>query len=273
MTGAKALRGKTTAFLAIAAPVLAGLAYMAAFGAPAHYLLVNGVALALAFLWIALGARPASAPVRRAIIALFLALLFLPLATGPYLNGIARWLPLGPFILHAGSLLIPALVVLCVDEPDYTAPILLAALLAALLQPDAASGFALTFAAVGLHDRSRDWKTGLTAVVGFVASLVMAVRGDLPPQPFVERVLVEAAGHHPAFALVLFITLAACFALILFTVSPERRVRLSLAGSLFGFSIVALMENYPSILIGYGAAPILGYGLALGLVNRRAQTA
>ena len=45
------------------------------------------------------------------------------------------------------------------------------------------------------------------------------------------------------------------------------RVRHALAGSLFGFSLAAIVSNYPSVLIGYGAAPIIGYGLALALAD------
>ena len=44
-------------------------------------------------------------------------------------------------------------------------------------------------------------------------------------------------------------------------------VRHALAGSLFGFSLAAIVSNYPSVLIGYGAAPIIGYGLALALAD------
>ena len=44
-------------------------------------------------------------------------------------------------------------------------------------------------------------------------------------------------------------------------------VRHALAGPLFGFSLAATVSNYPSVLIGYGAAPIIGYGLALALAD------
>jgi hypothetical protein len=33
------------------------------------------------------------------------------------------------------------------------------------------------------------------------------------------------------------------------------------------------VSNYPSVLIGYGASPILGFGLALGLLARRPRQA
>jgi hypothetical protein len=39
--------------------------------------------------------------------------------------------------------------------------------------------------------------------------------------------------------------------------------RYALAGTFAGVSLAALMSKSPHILIGYGAAPIIGYGLAL----------
>lgn len=241
---------------------------MAAMGAPTSYLAVNAGALVLATAWILFGEDPRTAKPRRVLMLVLLALLFVPLITGPHLNGIARWLPLGPFTLHAGALAFPALAVLAAREKDYVAPALLVALLAAFFQPDAALGFAVVFAAIGLHDTMRDWQLGLVVIVGFLASIMMALKGELPAQPYVERVLVDAAMVNPLLGLALFVALAGGFVLILRAVPLDRHARFALAGSLFGFSLMAILSNYPSVLIGYGAAPILGYGFALGLIER-----
>lgn len=241
---------------------------MAAMGAPTSYLAVNAGALVLATAWILFGEAPRTAKPRRVLMVVLLALLFVPLITGPHLNGIARWLPLGPFTLHAGALAFPALAVLAAREKDYVAPALLVALLAAFFQPDAALGFAVVFAAIGLHDTMRDWQLGLVVIVGFLASIMMALKGELPAQPYVERVLVDAAMVNPLLGLALFVALAGGFVLILRAVPLDRHARFALAGSLFGFSLMAILSNYPSVLIGYGAAPILSYGFALGLIER-----
>jgi hypothetical protein len=241
---------------------------MAAMGAPVRYLVINAAALGLALPWLLFGRMPVSTRTRRVLVVALLALLFVPLLTGPQLNDIARWLPLGPFTLHAGALAFPALAVLAAHEKDYAAPILLAALLAASFQPDAALGFAIVGAAVGLHDAMRDWQVGGVVIVGFLASIMTALKGELPAQPFVERVLVDAAMVQPLLALVLFAALVAAFVLMLKFVSLGRDARFALAGALFGFSLMAILSNYPSVLIGYGAAPILGYGFALGLIER-----
>jgi hypothetical protein len=250
---------------ALAVPVLAGIAYLAAFGAPTTFVLVNSIALVLAALWIAVAPGLAGLWPRRLIALGCIVLLFLPLVTGPTTAGISRWLPLGPFTLHAGMLAVPVLVAFAAIETDYAPPLLLTALIAAFLQPDAATGFALTFAAVGLYHVTRDWKIAVVAIIGFFASLIMAMRGELPPQPFVERIFADLIFAAPIAAALLFAALVTGFFLILHVAPAAREVRYTIAGSLFGFAIMAIMSHYPTPLVGYGAAPILGFGLALGL--------
>lgn len=260
------MRARAVAILALAIPVMAGLAYLFSFDAPRSYLLVNGAALSVAAMWIAFAPAPSSTAARRALIAALLLALFVPLATGPFLSGVARWLPVGPFHLHAGMLAVPLLAVLAGDEPDHAPGILSIALLAALLQPDMATGAALMLAAVGLYDATKDWRYGVFAIVAFTASLVAATRGELPAQPFVERVIFLLARTDPLAALGLLATLLASFYLIVGAMPGHTASRKALAGSLFGFSFAGLVSNYPSALIGYGAAPIVGFGLALGLL-------
>ena len=256
-------RRRLPALLALAVPVLAGLAYLAGFGAPRAYLAINAGALVLGLVWIGVGRMPGGSRVRRTLAIILIVLFALPLLTGPEVNDVTRWLPLGPIVLHAGMITLPLLVVIAARAGEDAPPLLLAALLVAVLQPDAASALALTFACVGLHHASQDWRLGLAAIVAFIAAIVAALRGELPAQPFVERVLVEAAFAEPLAALALLAALVASFFLILHAVPMERTARFGLAGSLFGFSVAAMVSNYPSALIGFGAAPILGYALAL----------
>lgn len=260
------MRDRRIAILALAIPVLAGLAYLYAFDAPASYLAVNAGALAVAALWIAFAPPLPSRIGRRVLIALLLLLLFVPLATGPSLNSVERWLPLGPVNLHVGMLAVPLLATLAGEEPDHAPAILSIALFAAFLQPDMATGAALMLAAVGLYDATRDWRHAVFAIIAFTASLVAAMRGELPAQPFVERVIFLLARTDPLAALGLLAALVASFYLIVGALPGRETSRKALAGSLLGFSFAGLVSNYPSALIGYGAAPILGFGLALGVL-------
>lgn len=261
------MKARLVSLVPLALPVLAGLAYLWLVGAPRTYPAINAAALAVASV-LALGAPAIETPRARRMVALVLiALLFLPLATGPHVNGIARWLPLGSFAVHSGALVFPALVVLAARDEDYAPPMLLAALLAATLQPDAATSLAVMLAAVGLYTARDDWRMVPVAGIAFFASLVAGLRGELPAQPFVERVLVHLALEAPAGAFALALALLASFFLLAHALAAERSVRHGLAGGFFGFCLAALVSNYPTILVGYGASPILGFGLAIGLAT------
>lgn len=264
------VRERLPALLALAIPVAAGALYMALAGAPSHFALTNLAALVVASAWTAFGRGPHTALSRHLMTGVLLVTLLAPLAVSPEMSSVTgdsvrRWFPLGPLTLHTGMLATPGLCVLAARNRTLAAPILLAATALAFLQPDAATGFALTFAAVGLHHVTRDWKVGVTAIIGFLASINMALRGELAPQLFVERVLVQAADTSVLLSIALGLALIAAFALVLFAIPFDKAKRFTLAGLLFGFAIMALMSNYPTPLIGYGAAPILGFGIAFGL--------
>lgn len=250
------------ALLAIALPVLAGLAYMALRGAPPSYPIVNAIALALAAALVLVGLPEVGERARRIAGAGLLALFALPLLTGPETSGIARWLPLGPFILHAGMLTIPALGVLAARENVLGPAALFAALLVALAQPDFASAFALTGAAIGLYQVRGDWRIGLVIIAGFFIAISAALRGELPPAPFVERVLQDATAASPAMAAILALALAGSVVAMLFGTGLPRTARYPLGMSLVGFLLAALINNYPTPLAGYGAAAIIGFAFA-----------
>lgn len=264
-SGQVAGSGRALAALPLAIPGLAGLAYLASAGAPHSYVLINAGALTAGTALAAFAPELRGVLLLRVLTAALLTILFLPLLTGPSVQGVERWLPRGPLTVHSGMLVLPALAVLAARDPDYAAPILLASLFAAFLQPDAATGFAITFAAVALHDVTRDWRVGVAAILAFFATLMMAVRGELPPQKFVERIFVDLLVAAPLAAAAVFLTLVAAFFLMLWCAPAGKPVRYAMAGALFGFVLMALLSHYPTPLVGYGAAPIIGFGLALWL--------
>ena len=263
--------GRLSALLALAIPVLAGLAYMAGNAAPPSYLLINAGMLGAGLAIIAFGGGMV-APVlsyRRAVIIALLGLFALPLVTGPAVAGVARWLPLpGGLALHSGMLLLPLLAAIAAhDEKDGTMA-LLAALLITLLQPDGASAAAITVAAIGLARAWGGWQMPLVAAVGLLVTVLATLRGELEPQAFVERVLAEAMLAHPLIGLALLAAQIAGFCLIAFAPHQPRPARMAVGGTLFGFAIMSLMNVYPAPLLGFGAAPIIGYALALALLGR-----
>ena len=179
-----------------------------------------------------------------------------------------RWISLGPVQLHSGSLAIPLLACLAARERRLAALILLAAVVLAALQPDAASVLALLCASAGLGIAQRDWKTGAVGLIAAVAAFGAHARGILPPQAFTERVLTELLLAAPLAALGLVLALLASLLLILGKIDQDAPPRHALAGVLAGFTLAGILADYPSILIGYGASPILGFALALAITRK-----
>ncbi|MBB3035287.1 hypothetical protein [Alteriqipengyuania lutimaris] len=258
-------RERFPALFAIALPVLAGLAYMALSGAPRSYPIVNGGSLILAGAIVLAGPPRLERRARLIVGGVLLALFALPLLTGPSVNGIARWLPLGPVILHAGMLTVPALVLLAAGDDKLGPPALAAALLLALAQPDFASAFALTGGAVGMYQARRNWRIGLVIILGFLIAIAAALQGELPAVPFVERIVIDALRTSPAMAALLALSLLGSVLLMLFATGLPRAVRYPVGMSMFGFLLASLISNYPTPLAGYGAAAIIGFALAHAL--------
>jgi hypothetical protein len=266
----KVLARNWGALAALAIPVIAGIAAMADQGAPAIFWQVNLAALVAGLAWVALGSGPSNPIAQRILVACLLILLALPLVTGPDVNGITRWIPVFDLSLHSGMITIPALAALASQDEKHGFLFLLAAGAIALLQPDGASLFAVTFAAVGLNHTMGGWKWGVTAIIAFFAAIHAVLVGELPAQPFVERMLADLALASPLLAIAAGMALLAGFLLMVFAIPFPRPARMAIAGTLFGFTVISMLNNYPTPLIGYGASSILGYALALGLAPKEA---
>ncbi len=257
---------RVSTIAALAMPSLVGLTYLALAGAPKNYLLVNGVALLLSLALIATDWPRVKRAHHLPILLVAVALLLVPFVSGVAINGVARWLPVGPLVLHAGLLTIPAISVLSAEKDVVGRAALLLALLAAFMQPDAGTGLALTGAAIGLYLARPHWMTGGIALLGFLASMSMLLRGELPAQPFVERILIDAADLSWWLAGGMLLAMPITVVMLAGLRGGTASQRYALAGSFAGFSLAALVSNYPFPLLGYGASAILGYGLGLKLI-------
>ncbi len=102
--------------LPLALPALAGLAYLVAFGAPARLIAVNAGALAVALAGVRWGRLPPGKTARLGLAAMAVGLLALPPLLAHEVGGVSRWLPLYPFQLHAGLLLLPLVTVIAASE-------------------------------------------------------------------------------------------------------------------------------------------------------------
>ena len=184
---------------------------------------------------------------------LLLALFALPLLTGPRLDGIARWIPAGPGDAARRMLTLPALA-------------LLAACDRALRAGGPAWGGAGQHASArrGERDgaglrrcrnrrRPTNRRFGLVALAGLLAAVAAALRGDLPPQPFVEHVMASRAPIGCGGGR-LVLEPGGSFALILRPGSAGPRRTLRARRDAARFTAAAMIANYPTPLIGYGAS-------------------
>jgi cell division protein FtsW (lipid II flippase) len=259
------------AALALLIPCLAGLAYLALFGAPASYIALNACVLATGLVWVMFGRLPAGAGAMRAVMFGLVSLLALPMVTGPEVDGITRWIRLGGFSLHIGMAVIPLIAVLSAQDKKFGRIAQLSAMLLALWQPDPATALAMILAAIGANVAQRDPVWIAFALLGLCAAAAAAFLPNLPPQTFVEQIIPDLLVTSPLTALALALSLVASIALMLYPKGPDQAPRFALAGALAGFTLASLIGNYPTPLIGYGAAAIFGFALALARRNGTPQ--
>lgn len=268
-------QGPARPAVALTLAVLVGLAGLRIGGAPLSYLIVNAAALALALAFaFALRRIPSRTLIRASLVACPV-LALAALLIGPEVDGVHRWLPLGPLRLHAAMLAGPVFVAALQleDSPLATAAsVALAAVIA--FQPDFATALALTCAAALLL-AARVSRGRIIALVAALASLgtTVMVGDQLQPVPFVEGVLQALFSQNSLLGALAVAALIA--AILLPALNPASRMQggLALSGWFAGLTIASLVGNYPTPLIGYGAAPIIGYGLALALLGRTPRPA
>lgn len=202
----------------------------------------------------------------------------------PGVEGVRRWISLGPVQLHAAFVVIPALlIVLCaivrqelLGGPAWRFPCLSGTAGGVLmLQPDAsqASAFAVAAAAVLLQRGplySSHWAAGS---IVFGAALLAWWRPDpLEAVPHVEGIMGLAATLGGGWVIASALALALLplpFIVVALSRREHRPEGYSLA-AYFGMVCVApLVGPYPVPILGFGLSPILGYFAALGWIIRR----
>ena len=255
--------GSTVALLAPLPAAGVGALAMRGAGLPAGTWALNvgaaggGVVLALvASGW---GAGENGGRVRREwLLGVGLALLALTLAA-PGVQGVHRWLPVGPVRVHAAALLFPPmLVALAGCRWATSATVAITALVAAVLQPDAAQ--ALSFAAgwVTLVVARRARGTAPMAAV----ALALGVAGLFRPDPLGPVAHVEGiVGMAMAQGMVLGVAavVAASLPPICLALCLSRPAGAALAVYAAGTLVGAWLGDHPVPILGFGVAPILGY--------------
>ena len=247
--------------------LVVGLVVMSRAGVPAGIWIRNLAATLVGVLLIitAPGLRAGSSScvaLRRWLIAVGVSLLGATLIA-PGVDGVHRWLGLGPLEIHVGAVILPSLLVFITDldwAPTVAVGVL--TLLVLLLQPDAAQ--AASFAAgwgVWIAMRS-----GRRAAAPIAAAVLLAgaawLRNDpLEPVAYVEGIVGVAAGQGTIWGATSLFALA--LLPIPFLLNPNHRVGTALAVYMTGTLAAAWVGDYPVPVLGYGVSPILGYYLVV----------
>lgn len=264
--------------LAGTAAVLCGLLFLSLTGAPPRLLLINLIALgggiallAMARLVPAAGARPL----------IFLAAAAALLATalfGATAEGAARWVVIGGLSLQPSLIFVPALCLAHVARPDRSSMVALAlAALAMALQPDRSLAAAIALVALVDAALRRSPSAWLATVAPLAALAVTIIRPDnLPAVAHVDQILWTSLADQPLAAVAIWVGTLLLFAPAI--LMWRRGLHSEAAGftALWACLVAAAMlHNYPTPLVGYGASSILGYllvALALPREERSAHT-
>lgn len=226
---------------------------------------VAGAALALL---LARYGQPRSASIGAVVLATgaLIATLF-----APAVDGVHRWVDLGPLHINVAALLLPALIVALAAIGIARPMALVAACIAAtvlLLQPDASQLTSFAVAASILLVRSgvkRGWK-----VVGLVAAVAFAIAGwtrpdTLQPVAEVEQIFTLCLAVSPLLALAAGVALAAAAtAPLAFSSSADGAI--ALAAYFLCVSIAPFFGWFPVPLVGLGMSFPVGFWLGMGLL-------
>ena len=262
------------------AAVLAGLAICSAGGVPLTVGLRDIAAWAIG----AVVAAIIALKVRRSALPVFLWLLPVGLLAGflnPGIEGVHRWLALGPVQANVVMLLGPAFVVAFAARMDFWPTgswlAILAALALTAAQPDASQATALAAVAVlaawSFHARPRSRLILVALAIG--AAVWAWQRPDpLAPVPEVEGVIGLAFAQSVSMgALALSLLILTAVAPTLAATAPAARLpALSLALFLLAWAAAPFLGAFPVPFLGMGPSPIVGAWLGVGLLAALLRT-
>lgn len=186
-----------------------------------------------------------------------------------------RWIGVGPLSLYAAPLLLPAWFAACavlVGESGKHQVVVLAAVLTAAsllaLQPDASQLLALLVGATVMAMRYRLGLRRASLVMlplALMSVLAFSTPDPLRPLPHVEGVFALGLAHSLWAGLFIWAS-AAALLLGLWMQSLRGSFWLSAVGAYYAVLFVCSAAGMtPAPLVGYGAGPVLGFGLMAGV--------
>jgi hypothetical protein len=200
----------------------------------------------------------------------------------PGLDGVHRWLVLGPVRLNASTAVSPWLLAGVYAQarrsPGRALALLAALLLVHVLQPDAAQATALALGGLALIWRAPSATPATRAVavvlVVGIAGLAWSRPDPLPALDHVERVLVLGLSGGPGLAVASVVAMALLLAPMLVARGDASRA-LALGFAVYVLAAVAatFCGNYPVPVMGAGAGPVLGWYAMVAYLRCRNGTA
>lgn len=203
------------------------------------------------------------------------------LAVGIELDGVRRWLALGPVNLQPALVLCPLLLAIAGSREGrhWRVAILLPLVLVAA-QPDAASAVALAVGVAAMmasaSNRARKgWSrrriaTAIGAVALAVVGLVAWGIQTPPPVAFVEGTAGIAALSGGIAALLHFLAVALAVVALLVRHDPAGA---ALAGYVATAAVAAIFWAFPMPIAGAGPSHLIGFGIAIGWLATRDRLA
>jgi Cell cycle protein len=247
-----------------------GLIYMRLAGAPDSYLGMNAVALILGLTFFTLLTRFNLASHRwiGAAILILAVGLFTTALVGTRVDGAARWLKLGPLYIQPSLILLPVMIIGFARTRDkLSATGLMIAAAAMALQPDRAMAAMLVAGMTPLALVRPDRPTILALVVSMIAFAVTLVRPDtLSAMPYVDQILYSSFDVSMVAGLCVMAgsTLLIVPAIIGILGDPDNREIHGVFAAVWVTAIAAAaLGNYPTPVVGYSGAAVLGYILSL----------
>jgi cell division protein FtsW (lipid II flippase) len=190
------------------------------------------------------------------------------------LDGVHRWLIIGPINLYIASMILPLLIIhlwkLSLNNRErYAIGLIFMTLIILLFHPDAGqlTAFACA-AAIILWKTIRKWMIRILSII-FTAALGViswVALDGLAPVPYVEQIIYLVAD----LGIVWFILGILSLLLLLspfFFYGKKNIISLSLGVYYLIMMFATFFGNFPMPIMGYGISPIIGYIIAITWLN------
>jgi len=191
------------------------------------------------------------------------------------LDGIHRWLHLGPINIYIASIILPLLIIhvwkLAINHHEFhVIGVTVLVLIILLFHPDAGQTTALACAlAIILWKKiSNSWLKLIT--LAFIIAVVVIswiFLDELAGVPYVEHIIFLVADLGKTWFFLGILSLALLlFPFLIF--SKATIVSLSLGIYFFIMMIVTYFGNFPMPVMGYGISPVIGYLISITWVTK-----